>query len=372
MFRSVVTEIKESPVHEKTLTSSKSSTQKDSGRAKASLRLSSSRRTCVNEQTAAPESESSDDTESEPSNSSSVATSRLYRRTTNNSVAKLPAFKGESDEKWKSYINRFEAVANYNGWSERDKLGQLLPRLQGAAGEFVYEELKSDILSNYKLLVKEIGCRFGTIETNKTYQTKFRSRDQKNGEPVQSYAAESKSLYSKAYPGRDGTTRQEDLISKFLLGLSSEKARLHVELNRTPSTIEEATRHVIEFEEATKYPRAYDDNDWVNRRKPTRQVVDEGPHSASRKYSKHSVETGDSSTSQYVSKEDLKSALLELKESLQPNKVKQKQGGPPKCFKCGEPGHYANKCQSEKTLKGARGSKPLDPQANQFRPSPLN
>lgn len=111
-------------------------------------------------------------------------------------------------------------------------MGQLLPRLQGLAGEFVFEELKPEILSNYKQLTKELGNRFGVIETNRIFQTKFRRRDQKNGEPVQSYAAELKSLYSKAYPNRDNLTKQQDLVSRFLLGLSNEKARIHVELNR--------------------------------------------------------------------------------------------------------------------------------------------
>ena len=195
---------------------------------------------------------------------------------------------------------------------------------------------------------------------------------------VQTYAAELKSLYSKAYPSRDGITRQEDLVSKFLLGLSSEKARLHVELNRTPKTIEEATRHVIEYEEATRYPHANDNNDWANRRKPTRKVTYKGlsltENVAIRNITgEKSTEGTGVNTPEYVTKEDLKSALLELKGSLQSNdQTKQKQRSPSKCYRCGEPGHYANKCQSEKTLKGARGSKPLDPQANQFRPSPLN
>lgn len=38
-----------------------------------------------------------------------------------------------------AYINRFEAVAKLNNWTDEGKLAQLLPRLQGPAGEFVYE-----------------------------------------------------------------------------------------------------------------------------------------------------------------------------------------------------------------------------------------
>lgn len=63
---------------------------------------------------------------------------------------------------------RFEAVAHHNNWTDKDKLGQLLPRLprlQGLAGEFVFEELKPEILSNYRQLTEELGNRFGVIET---------------------------------------------------------------------------------------------------------------------------------------------------------------------------------------------------------------
>jgi hypothetical protein len=47
----------------------------------------------------------------------------------------LPAFTGI--EKWEAWYHRFEAVAELKGWDENDKLQELLPRLQGDAGDFV-------------------------------------------------------------------------------------------------------------------------------------------------------------------------------------------------------------------------------------------
>lgn len=182
------------------------------------------------------DSESDSDEELTKTSGSSVSTRSIFHSRSRTNSVKLPAFRGESDDKWKAYINRFEAVAKLNNWTEEDKLAQLLPRLQGPAGEFVYEELRPEVLSNYKRLVKELQSRFGIIESSRTYQTKFRRRNQKNGEHAQEYAAELKRLYSKAYPKRDTLTKQEDLVSRFLLGLTSEKARVHVELNRDPHT----------------------------------------------------------------------------------------------------------------------------------------
>ncbi|CAC5417240.1 unnamed protein product [Mytilus coruscus] len=51
---------------------------------------------------------------------------------------RLPIFTGK--EKWKVWFNRFEAVANLYNWSKKEKLVELLPRLQGIAGDFVYDQ----------------------------------------------------------------------------------------------------------------------------------------------------------------------------------------------------------------------------------------
>jgi hypothetical protein len=55
----------------------------------------------------------------------------------------------------------------------------------------------------------------------------------------------SEGFYDKAYRHRDQGTRQEDLLQRFLLGLQDYKARIHVELNRDPYTIEEALHEVV-------------------------------------------------------------------------------------------------------------------------------
>ena len=118
---------------------------------------------------------------------------------------------------------------------------------------------------------KELGCKFGIIETNKTYQTKFRRRDQKNGEHIQDYATELKRLYSIAYPNKIYSSKQ-DRVFRVLLCLTNEKARVHVERNRDFQTFKEATENIIEFEEATRYPRLENENQRGNRKRPLRQI----------------------------------------------------------------------------------------------------
>ncbi|MCG8110541.1 MAG: hypothetical protein N0E59_07260 [Candidatus Thiodiazotropha taylori] len=63
------------------------------------------------------------------------------------------------------------------------------------------------------------------------------------------YAADSelKRLYSKAYTSRDSTTRQEDLVRRFLDGLKDNEARFETEFHKEPDNIDEAVYHAVNF-----------------------------------------------------------------------------------------------------------------------------
>lgn len=130
---------------------------------------------------------------------------------------KLPNFTGK--ESWKVWFNRFTEVAERRRWSEDDKLIELLPRLQGAAGEFVFGQLQRSVRGNYGTLVAELNSRFRVVETKKTFGAQFSKRNQKVSESAEEYAAELKRLYDKAYSQRDSETRQEDLLRRFLEAL---------------------------------------------------------------------------------------------------------------------------------------------------------
>lgn len=77
------------------------------------------------------------------------------------------------------WINRFEAIAARKKWSEDVKLENLLPKLQGKAGDFVFTQLSKDKLSRYSVLVKELNSRFRPVETEKNFASKFSRRVQK-------------------------------------------------------------------------------------------------------------------------------------------------------------------------------------------------
>ena len=109
----------------------------------------------------------------------STTTSHRSVRTRQASV-KLPPFTGK--EPWNVWFNRFSEVATRQGWSTDDKLDELLPRLQGQAGEFVFDQLDSGSKRNYKTLVRELESRFRVVQTHQTFAAAFSHRNQKPGE----------------------------------------------------------------------------------------------------------------------------------------------------------------------------------------------
>ena len=79
---------------------------------------------------------------------------------------RLPPFNDR--ESWNVWYNRFTGVAALQGWSNRQKLGELFPRLQGQADEFLYEQFTPEVKTNYTRLIVALNSRFRVIETRKT------------------------------------------------------------------------------------------------------------------------------------------------------------------------------------------------------------
>lgn len=185
-------------------------------------------------------------------------------------ITKLPIFTGK--EPWNVWFNRFTEVADRRHWSEEDRLDELLPRLQGTAGEFVFGQLRREVRSNYAQLVSELNSRFRVVVTKKTYGAQFSHRNQKASESVEEYAAELKRLYDKAHSNRDEGTRQEDLLRRFLDGLYDDKARFQVEYVKEPRDIDEAVFQVVDFQETRHRPLLNEGNSEKKSKKHVRSA----------------------------------------------------------------------------------------------------
>ena len=144
---------------------------------------------------------------------------------------------------------------------------ELIPRLQGEAGDFAFDQLSERTLSKYSKLVKELQNRFGSSETKKNNRVQFNRRNQTSGET----AAELKRIYDKAYTNRDAKIGQEDLLQRFLMGLIDNKTSIHIELTKDPRYVEEAVHEVITYLETTNYSQ-YDDQVCGKNKLVVRQV----------------------------------------------------------------------------------------------------
>lgn len=318
-------------------------------------------------------------------NDENSTTSTALRRTLsqNTSGPRLPAFSGKD---WNIWFNRFTDVANIRGWTDDEKLDQLLPKLQGDAGEFVFGQLSTDVRSDYKRLIKELELRFKKIETCKSFGVKFSRRNQKAGETFEDYGAELKRLYDKAHPGRDNLTRQEDLLRKFLDGLHDDRVRAQVEYVKDPSDIDQAIVDAINFVETKQY-RSDASDDRRSRVRITRgndTSDDEDDTGRAARVSTRPRQANKPTTDATVTKTDdnpvkadartecenqIYQSLVEMMKSLsdrvtQDSKkfVPRRNFGPNQkkfpdrtrsyeCFRCGKTGHYAKQCQTVITGK---------------------
>ena len=66
----------------------------------------------------------------------------------------MPVFNGKME--WETWIAQFEAIAERRGWSENEKLDQLLPRLEGLAAQFVFTQLSQKDVNHYRRDAREV------------------------------------------------------------------------------------------------------------------------------------------------------------------------------------------------------------------------
>lgn len=156
------------------------------------------------------------------------------------------------------------------------------------------------------------------VETKKTFAAKFSQRTQKPGETAEEYAAELKRLYAKAYTFRDETTRQEDLVRRFLDGLRDSDARFEVEYNKEPDNIDEAVFHAVDYLQ-------------TNRKGSTEGSADKHY----KRYARRSKVKDDSSgeESQEEVEEQNRVCRLPTKKQIEPKKADEKDSGKGKQMK---------------------------------------
>ena len=164
----------------------------------------------------------------------------------------IPTFQGDSGEEWETWISRLEAVSDCHVWNENQNAGVILSALHDTAAKFVYKAINKHDRKYYAVLVSELGSRFGSMETKRTFRVRWANISQQPGQTEQELAAEIRRIHAKAYPDWDAETRRVDLIDKFLDSLRDESQRSAIEFNKCPHMIEEAVKYAIQYRETTQ------------------------------------------------------------------------------------------------------------------------
>ena len=181
------------------------------------------------------------------------------------------------------------------------KLRELLPHLQGKAGEFVYGQLSRGVRANFEQLVRELKHWFRKVETSRTYAAQFSNQSQEPGESIEDYAAELKRLYDKAHANRDKETRREDLLRRFLDGLLDDRARFQVEFTKEPDNIDRAVFEVVNFQETRKRAKAAVDQSDKRHHRPARAVRNDSSAGSSNEMTSDDKDVRAVQTRQYPS-----------------------------------------------------------------------
>lgn len=339
------------------------------------------------------------------SNASSTNKSRTHKR------PKLSPFTGS--EPWEIWYNRFSDVATRYGWGDSERLDELLPRLEGKAGEFVYGQLPEQVRAKYPKLIAELNSRFRKIESTKTYAKKFSNRRQKTGESPETYCADLKRLYDKAYPSRTQAVREEDLVRRFFDGLQDPTAKIQIEFFKSPDTVDEAVSLVVNYDEtcqrfttsghgknsSKQHPRVdgnvvvvsdSDDSDTPDQDSARITRANSQGHSTKSDFVKHpkpsvvsspktrettglseatvielvrktmSAELEKHSKSQKSADSDQRSN--QDRRGYQNANKKNNQYKPKDCWKCGIPGHIAAYCEAYHQMIAQQPTTPPNPQ----------
>ena len=261
-----------------------------------------------------------------------------------------------------TFLGQMRTCAEYNRWSEDDKLAHLRISLKGTAAELLSAD--GTEYTSYEQLVDKLKQRYGTEGQLTLYRTQLRTRRRGKDESLQSLYLDISRLARLAYPGRHSEHGDSVEVDAFIDALQDSKLELRIR-DREPKDLDTAFRTalMLEANSRSRQPTSFDDDHSNNRFQHKIRAVASGEQSnENRDYSVESDVETDDDVREWM--QELKSTVKELSvrvDELGNRQVSEpvpvldrvvKRGG--SCFKCGDEGHWADRCPARNTAVSGR------------------
>ena len=166
--------------------------------------------------------------------------SRSYRR------QRIKPAKFDGSSSFETFCATFVNCANYNDWTERDRLAHLKASLIGEAGQVLWDS-SSEATDSLSKLTELLRNRFGGSRQADKYRMELRLRRRKNGESLSVLHCDIRRLMALAHPDLPQVHRENIACDYFIDSVNDPDFTLKVR-ERNPGTLDDALRVALQLE----------------------------------------------------------------------------------------------------------------------------
>ena len=136
---------------------------------------------------------------------------------TTNLVRKPELFSGEEPELWHEWVERFEVIANANGWDDGRKM-QILPSYLTQHAFQLYGEIPKTDIKDYDTLKTMLANRLKTGDKQMLWSLQLRGAKRKAGESQAAFLFRLRKLVGRAHPNQSAAHTNQVMKEQFIMG----------------------------------------------------------------------------------------------------------------------------------------------------------